>query len=728
MREFLLRLKLATADLASNYEALLSQIGTTTAEDDGYPPGAPSNLDGSSANGTVFLTWINPLDADLKAVEIWEKSVDVVPDPDTEPTKMIGTVVALPGLVGSYERTGVTPGQTLYYWVRAVDVTGLFSDFNDTAGEAVYVTAGTGGGGTAPAAPTSLTAQAGFQEIWLSWVNPADTDLKSVVIYENTVNNNLTATVIGEVSAIPSQIGTYTRAGLGNQVTRYYWVRAKDVDNNLSPFSSVASASTVSIDPVDLGTVVGFSSPTGLALNSALSLDEDGLQVVNVTATWTAIVDSRLSFYEVGIKENGGSEVVFATNLNRFIWYNVLSNVPYDARVRGVDRNGNRTAWSSTVSHTSATKTVDPAGAINARSTLVDPGKILISGASTLASWRNGGDLTKIEGGQIAANTVAANVVTIGLRGLDISGISFEPNRSTVGSSTSSANRIAWSAGSISYVNDSNVQTLQAITAGNVLYTGSRIYIYWVKGAGTLSSTTTAASAYGANNIVMAIYDGGSFMYVSYGRTIIDGNAIQTETITAAKIVAGTITANEIAGNTITAAKIVSGTITGTQIAANTITAAKIAAGTITATEIAAQAVTINGLDIGAAFTFDINSVFPATNVVLGAETQYLSQARTIPNSVTDVKILARVQISNPSSSGQVGAQIYVRRDGNLVDTAAFTIERTANSEISFEAYDPYPTAGSRTYAISLAVDIGSAATAVVERVTMVLSNFHKAG
>lgn len=65
----------------------------------------------------------------------------------------------------------------------------------------------------------------------------------------------------------------------------------------------------------------------------------------------------------------------------------------------------------STALSTVVSQSADPAARINAASTTIDPGKITISGATTLANWRNASDTTKIEGGSIATNTITANSI-----------------------------------------------------------------------------------------------------------------------------------------------------------------------------------------------------------------------------------------------------------------------------------------------------------------------------
>lgn len=201
---------------------------------------------------------------------------------------------------------------------------------------------------------------------------------------------------------------------------------------------------------------------------------------------------------------------------------------------------------------------IDPAGQINDNTTTIDPGKILISGATTLSNWRNGTDNTKIEGGSIAANTIAANKLTIGNRGLSITNLDFTANWN---GSVTTTNTVYWDAGTIAYINDAGTPVTVSIAAGSVAWTTGVRYIYWVQGATTLTTTTTLATAMASNNVIMATYAGGTNLVANYGGTIVDGSKITTGTIAANKLIAGSITATQIAAGTITADKIASGTI-----------------------------------------------------------------------------------------------------------------------------------------------------------------------
>ena len=65
--------------------------------------------------------------------------------------------------------------------------------------------------------------------------------------------------------------------------------------------------------------------------------------------------------------------------------------------------------------------------------------------------------------------------------------------------------------------------------------------LLWVGGAlvfgACLSATTAQATAFGANNVVLATYQGGTLLDADYGRTVIDGSDIKTGTVTASQLV-----------------------------------------------------------------------------------------------------------------------------------------------------------------------------------------------
>lgn len=205
----------------------------------------------------------------------------------------------------------------------------------------------------------------------------------------------------------------------------------------------------------------------------------------------------------------------------------------------------------------------DPAARVNAAATKIDPGKITISGSTTLQDWRMGGDETRINGGNISANTISANKLEIGSRNITLTGITFEHN-------SPSANSVSWTAGSIRYVDDNGATTTVNITAGNITWTSGIRYIYWTKGDTNLKSTTGQGTAFSFNNVILATYEGGTKLDADYGRTVIDGDRIKTGSITAQHInttgleVTGTMIVNGATKRTAFASNWSTNTLTST--------------------------------------------------------------------------------------------------------------------------------------------------------------------
>ena len=96
---------------------------------------------------------------------------------------------------------------------------------------------------TAPSAPTGLDVQAGYRSLVLEWTNPTDNDFKEVQVFVNTTNNSSTATSLGFASGT-----SFTHAGLAQNVTRYYWLKALDYTGNASGFSTGDNGTTLA-DP-----------------------------------------------------------------------------------------------------------------------------------------------------------------------------------------------------------------------------------------------------------------------------------------------------------------------------------------------------------------------------------------------------------------------------------------------------------------------------------------------
>jgi hypothetical protein len=186
-------------------------------------------------------------------------------------------------------------------------------------------------------------------------------------------------------------------------------------------------------------------------------------------------------------------------------------------------------------------------GGINTHATtLIAPGKVLISGAVNLDNWSHASDATYIDGGDVYTNSITATQIAA----------------TTITASELAANCVT----SVKILAD-------AITASKINVVGldgstGRIIVADVTDAnvvsGGINSYATTLIAPGkvliSGATVLSDWSHGT------DATLIDGGEIYTSSITATQIAALTITAAEIASNAITGVKILADAITASKI------------------------------------------------------------------------------------------------------------------------------------------------------------------
>jgi predicted phage tail protein len=359
----------------------------------------------------------------------------------------------------------------------------------------------------APASPTSLTAMASLRSVFLRWINSLDSDLAAVEIWSGTINDVAQAQRIGE-----SLTDAFTHSGLATGVQRFYWVRSRNTSNLLSGFNQV----------LGVGVIPGQVAEGDIAANSIIAEHIRAQTITGDKFNVTTALPPTITIGSTGITMGA-----MATNSN------------------------------------------DPAARINANTTIIDPGKILIAGSTTLANWRSGTDLTRINGGSIAANSIAANTLTVGLRGLDIAGLTFSFNKAT--------NVVSWTAGTIIWINDQGVTTTTEITANAATWTTGTLHIAWMKGQTFLQFTTDINAVSGGDWVRFATYRGGVSLIANYGRTLVDGDQIITGTVRAQSLFAGELITEQ--------AQIRSGLIQNVHLAGN-ITFDKMSGGTLSTSDL----------------------------------------------------------------------------------------------------------------------------------------------
>lgn len=578
----------------------------------------------------------------------------------------------------------------------------------------------------APAVPTSLSVSASLTSLFLSWTNPADSDLDKIEIWENTSNNSGTATRIATVNAIPSATGGFSRSGLGSGVQRFYWLKAVDSSGNVSGFSTGSNGTTARVAQVDVtsgltipqsvnvtnmntvaGTagalaynafdqklyryvsgsppsavwtatvtapeITGTLSDSQLAAISAAKITgqivstqiTDGAistpklaagsvtaaQIAADTITAAQIAANAITASELAanavtadkINANAVTADKIAANsitaakivsgsitsteiaANTITAANIAAGTITGTQIAAGSINADRitagtitgdrflttTSLPGTITvgvtgvsiGTVQSQAANPASVINGAATTIDPGKILISGATTLANWRNGTDTTKIEGGNIAANTISANQLRVGAQGIVTDQISFS-------TSGASGHTINWTAGAIYYTNTSGTRTRVTTSSGSSTHVSpgtSVMTIYWVKDAASLSVTYNAESLTG-DIVILATFTGFHTINVMAGYTVIEGSRITTGSILAGQIAANAITADKIEANAITVGKIADGAVSTVKIADGSISANKIQTDAVTADKIQANAITAVKIQANAVTTDKINA------------------------------------------------------------------------------------------------------------------------
>ncbi|MFC2021127.1 hypothetical protein ACFLU1_05005 [Chloroflexota bacterium] len=210
--------EVTAVDLGAN-ESNRSNNTNATAVD--IAPAAPANLAATAGPGDleISLNWDDNTETDLEGYNVYRgpSSGNI--------TELISSNVSS----SAYSDSGLTYGVTYYYEVTAVDL-GLNESGRSNTDSATA-------DDVAPAAPTGLTATAGFKQVILDWNDNSEPDFEGYNVYRGLSSGNITELITSNVS-----VSTYTDTGLNNGTTYYYEVTAVDSGSNESTRSNTDSA------------------------------------------------------------------------------------------------------------------------------------------------------------------------------------------------------------------------------------------------------------------------------------------------------------------------------------------------------------------------------------------------------------------------------------------------------------------------------------------------------
>jgi len=528
---------------------------------------------------------------------------------------------------------------------------------------------------TAPGIPGSITATGGIQQIKLNWDNPSDSDLAYVEIYENDTDNRATSSLI-----VQTRADQHTVSGLGNAVTKYYWLRSADRSGNVSGFSASVNATTQKVAMNDLAQDVldEFSAGDAFGIEpvgtlSGVTGSHVGqikfLTTTNTLYVWTGSAWSTDLFTASEVDPGSITAASFASGVEPI---SAVTSLPspsgytgpnivflttdkklyrYDSSVPEFTTLINASDLTGTFDSDQFPNSLRPVEVLGALPTTgnTQGRTVLLTTDNKLYRYTGTSFTTAISAADlsdqlnVATQVVGELPVSNANAGLRNSGITINADGSLSGAGAGNVTLSGIGAGALAAQNTVNLATqvageLSAAYAAAGLK-NSNVTInadgtLGGAGAGQVSLSGIGAGALASLNSITAteITDG------SITTPKIAAGQITAAKLNASEVFADSVVASNIAANSVTAANIKSVLVStdklvADQIAANTITADLIASRTILAGNIVAD--TLTGNEISA------NSV---------------NADRLVANSITAGKIAAGTITATEISTGTLTA------------------------------------------------------------------------
>jgi chitodextrinase len=285
---------------------------------DTTPPTSPTNL---AANAT----------SENQITVSWNASTDNIGVDHYEVERCLGLSCSNFANVGSpnnspFNDSGLSPSTGYSYHVRAVDAAGNTSGWSNVVG-ATTMDPDT----TPPTPPTNLEASAdASSRISLSWT--ASTDDREMDIYRIEQCQGASCSNFSEIDTTSET--TYQATNLIPETTYRYRVRATDAAGNLSPYSSIASATTPEAPPIspDLVAAYNFDENSGSTLTDLTENNHDGT-IQGATWSTEGKYDNTLDFDGTNDSVDIGNWSISGSALTISAWVNADDWKANDVRI-----------------------------------------------------------------------------------------------------------------------------------------------------------------------------------------------------------------------------------------------------------------------------------------------------------------------------------------------------------------------------------------------------------
>ena len=175
----------------------------------------------------------------------------------------------------------VSPGIENYVirnirWNQTISIRVVAINTNGIKASGVFTSLTLYGKELPPGPPTNLKVSGGAQHIALSWDNPPDVDFSHVDIveYKGTAHPGYDPSIGTLVASISGN--SFTRGGLDDLQTYWYWIRSVDTSGNTSdwigPMSGVTKTTEI---PIITEEMIGYQAVTGTKIaDGAISTEK----------------------------------------------------------------------------------------------------------------------------------------------------------------------------------------------------------------------------------------------------------------------------------------------------------------------------------------------------------------------------------------------------------------------------------------------------------------------